>query len=60
MLTVDLNSQTPFELPSAIAGWQQRALSCLAGAIVAWLVSLTGNAMLLRKSICFGSGLLLF
>ena len=49
MLTVDLNSQTPFELPSAIAGWQQRALSCLSGAIVAWLVSLTGNAMLLRK-----------
>ena len=49
MLTIDLNSQTPFGLPSAISGWQQRALSCLAGAIVGWLVSLTGNAMRLRK-----------
>jgi Trk-type K+ transport system membrane component len=49
LLPVSLVDQTPFPLPAGIAGWPDRALSCLVGGAFGWAVGCVANSFPLRQ-----------
>ena len=49
LLTVSLGDQTPFQVPSTLPEWLDRAATCFAGGLLGWGIGLAAKSVRLRN-----------